>query len=64
MRIYTDCDNGYLHVQDSICTMFIMVMICCGSLCEECGSLMDDDKMRYHNDSMMVATTGIFLFCE
>ena len=37
-----------------VCTTFIMVMIGCGSLCEECGSLMDDGKMHYYNDSVMV----------
>ena len=32
----------------------VTVMFACGSLCEECGSLMDDDKLNYYNNSVMI----------
>ena len=32
----------------------VIVMVACDSLCEECGSLMDDDKLNYYNNSVMI----------
>ena len=43
----------------------IIVMVACDSLCEEYGSLMDDDKLNYYNNSVMIPLEiQIMLFCE
>ena len=34
--------------------IIVIVACACGSLCEECGSLMDDDKLNYYNNSAMI----------
>ena len=44
-------DAFILRIAYIIC---IIVMVSPGSLCEECGTSMDDDKLSYYNDSVII----------